>query len=75
MDIVAVRAASLGTTAGLGNPIVSTIEWIASAAMTLLALILPIVALVAVLLIVGLLARVILRPRNSNDLHASPDVG
>jgi len=71
---VAIRAASLGTTAGLGNPVVSTIEWTASAAMTLLALILPIVSLVAVLLIVGLLVRAIWLSRNPKDLHASPDV-
>ena len=72
---VAVRAASLGTTAGLGNPVVSTIEWVAAAAMTLLALILPIVSLVAVLLIVGLLVRAIWLSRNPKDLHASPDRG
>lgn len=41
---VAVRAASTLTTGGLGNFVVSTIEWVGSLLMSLVALVLPIVA-------------------------------
>lgn len=46
---LAMRATSSGTTGGVGNPVVSTGELIASIAMTLLALLAPIVCAVLVL--------------------------
>jgi hypothetical protein len=46
---LAMRATSSGTTGGLGNPVVSTGELIASIAMTILALLAPIVCAVLVI--------------------------
>lgn len=45
---VALRAGSSGTTGGLANPIVSTIEMIGSILVTILAIVLPILCLLAV---------------------------
>lgn len=59
---VAARAASLATTGGLGNPVVSTIEWIGALLVTVLAFIAPVLVLIGlVLLVVGLVRR--RRPR------------
>jgi hypothetical protein len=44
---VLTRGASAGTTGGLGNPIVSTIELFFSLLLSLLAILLPILALIA----------------------------
>ena len=46
---VALRAGSSGTTGGLANPLVSTIELVGSIAVTILALLLPFLCLVAVI--------------------------
>lgn len=50
---VALRAGSTATTGGLANPIISTLEWIAAALLTLCILLAPLlgIALVALLLI------------------------
>ncbi len=45
------RAASTGTTGGLGNFVVSTLEWMAALVLTVLAIVLPFVALLFVLVI------------------------
>lgn len=45
------RAASTGTTGGLGNFVVSTLEWMAAFALTVLAIVVPFVALLIVLAI------------------------
>ncbi len=45
---VMVRASSSGTTGGAGNPVVSTLEMIASVCITVLAIVLPLLALVLV---------------------------
>lgn len=50
---VATRAVSTATTGGLGNPIVSTIEAGACIVCTILAILLPIIALFLVILLVG----------------------
>lgn len=44
-----VRSASLVTTGGLGNPLVSTFEWFSASLTALLALLMPILTLLAVL--------------------------
>lgn len=56
----ALRAMSSGTTAGIANPVFSTIEWVSALVMTALAVLLP---LLAGLLVLGLLilAGVVLR--------------
>lgn len=46
---VALRAASTGTTGGLANPVLSTLEAAGSVAMTVLAILLPVLCLVIVL--------------------------
>lgn len=46
---VLLRAGSSGATGGLGNPLVSTGEWLGSVLMTLLAIVVPLLALVFVL--------------------------
>ncbi|MBM3903057.1 MAG: DUF4126 domain-containing protein [Verrucomicrobia bacterium] len=50
------RGLSLATTAGLANPIVSTLEWIAAALTSVLAILAPVLLLVVGLLAVGILA-------------------
>jgi len=50
---VATRAISTATTGGLGNPIVSTIEAGACIVCTILAILLPIIALILVIVLVG----------------------
>jgi hypothetical protein len=48
---VAIRAASLGTTGGLGNSVVSTLELAAGIAVTVLAIALPVICFAVVVLI------------------------
>lgn len=62
---VALRGGSTLSTAGLANGIVSTLEWIAAAAMAMLALFLPLVALIAVALFLGLLGRWLFRRKRT----------
>jgi len=50
---VGLRALSGGTTGGLGNPLVATLELLAATLLTALALLLPLLALGAVLLLLG----------------------
>ena len=58
-----VRGASAATTAGLGNPLVSTGELAASVVGTILSLVLPVVAIVLVVLLVLFIVRRLLRRR------------
>ena len=58
---VATRAVSGGTTGGLGNPIIATIENVASIVMSVLAVLVPIVALVLAIVLMAVLFRVIRR--------------
>lgn len=46
---VALRAGSSGATGGLANPIVSTLEMIGSVALTIIAILLPLICLIAVI--------------------------
>ena len=61
---VTVRAASLGTTGGLGNIVVSTGELVASVLITFLAIVVPVVC-ICVVLVLGYKAirRLVLRPQ------------
>ncbi len=54
-----VRAKSTAFTAGLGNPVVSTVEMVAAAIISLLALLAPLVALALVVLICWLTVRLV----------------
>jgi hypothetical protein len=54
---VVARAASTATTGGLGNPVVSTFEWIGALLLTLLALLLPVVVVLVLLVIAVRLLR------------------
>lgn len=55
---VVARAASTATTGGLGNPVVSTLEWMGALLVTVLAFLAPVlVALGLVLLVAGLVRR------------------
>src|SRR5690606_10228280 len=51
------RAASSGTTGGVGNPIISTVETVGSTIMSVFAIFLPILAAVLVLLILFFIVR------------------
>jgi hypothetical protein len=55
---VATRAVSGGTTGGFGNPIVATLELIASVVMSILAIVLPILALVVTIVLLIVVFRV-----------------
>jgi hypothetical protein len=60
---VALRAASLGTTGGLGNWVVSTLELALGAAGTRLAIVLPLICLVVVAVVCYKMARTVLTSR------------
>ena len=66
---VATRAVSTATTGGLGNPIVSTIEAGACILCTILAILLPIIALFLVVVLVGYSGRQV----NKRFFKNSPD--
>jgi hypothetical protein len=71
---VATRAVSTGTTGGLGNPVVATLELIASAVMSVLAIVVPILALIVTVVILVVLARVFrrfLRMRRATPVPAT----
>lgn len=53
---VLTRAASTGTTGGLGNFLVASLELISSVLMTFLAIVLPVVGVIAMLIICGIMA-------------------
>ena len=55
---VATRAISGGTTGGLGNPIVATFELIASLVMSILAILLPMLALVVTIVLLIIVFRI-----------------
>ncbi len=67
---VGTRALSTLTTGGLGNPVVSTVEGAASAGLSLIALVLPIVALLFVGVMVVLLAKTVGRLRGQKQFDA-----
>lgn len=52
-----IRLTSTATTAGVANPIVSTVEWIVSLALSVLSLAIPVVAAVIAVLLVVILIR------------------
>lgn len=63
MATVGVRALSTATTAGLANPIVSTAETAISTTLAILAIVVPVAALIAIVLVGYLLYRRITRAR------------
>ena len=72
---VATRAVSGGTTGGLGNPVVATFELIASAVMSILAIVLPILALIVTVVLILVLFRVtrrFLRARRQQTPATTP---
>lgn len=62
---VLTRAVSTGTTGGLGNFAVASLELVSSVTMTFLAIVLPVVGFVALLVVCGLMAWIILRKRST----------
>jgi hypothetical protein len=50
MSTVAVRALSTATTGGIGNPVVSTGEWISALLLSILALIMPVLVVIIVVI-------------------------
>lgn len=58
------RVLSTSTTAGAGNPVVSTLEAAGAVVLSLLAILLPLLALVAVIVLVSMLLRRILERRS-----------
>lgn len=50
MSTVAVRALSTATTGGIGNPVVSTGEWIGALLLSILALIMPVLVVIVVVI-------------------------
>lgn len=69
---VALRAASLGTTGGLGNWVISTLELALGVALTVLAIVLPVICLVAVALVCYKMTRGILMSRLLRRRQAAP---
>lgn len=61
LGTVSLRGLSTGTTGGLANPLVATLEAVASLVLTLLAFLLPVVALLLTLALLGGLAWLLLR--------------
>ena len=80
---VVTRALSTATTAGAGNPIVSTIEAVCAVVVSVLAVVVPILAVILVLIVLAVLLRWILRRRRQREnagplgdqLPASPPAG
>ena len=66
------RGTSTLTTGGLGNPVIATLEIIGAIVMSLLAIIMPYLALVAALIFIFTTWRIILRIRR-NKLKTKPD--
>lgn len=58
---VATRAVSGGTTGGLGNPVVATVELFASLVLSILAILVPILALVVTIVLLFFVLRVVRR--------------
>lgn len=68
---VATRLASTGLTAGLANPLVSTMELLSALVLSLLALLVPVLAAVAVVLVLAICGRQVLKwRRRSRPLDA-----
>ncbi len=61
LGVAGLRLGSTAVTGGLGNPVVSTLEWVLSAIMSVLALLLPLLAAVLAVVLVAILARFALR--------------
>jgi hypothetical protein len=59
--LAGLRLGSTATTGGTGNPLVSTVEWIASVAMSILSIFLPVLAAILAVVISVLLLRFALR--------------
>lgn len=68
---VALRAVSTATTGGLGNPVVSTAEAGACIICTILAVLLPIIALILVIFGIGYTGRWLLKRRQAKKNHPS----
>lgn len=64
---VAARAASTSMTAGLGNPVVSTLEWLGALIATVLALLAPAVIVIILLLVIAGVARRSRRPARPTE--------
>ncbi|HEX7005193.1 MAG TPA: DUF4126 domain-containing protein [Trueperaceae bacterium] len=62
------RATSTGTTAGLGNPIVATGEWVSAVLLTVLSFIAPVLAGVAVLALIVFGVRLLSRRRKGRGV-------
>ena len=73
---VATRAVSTATTGGLGNPIVSTVEAGACFFCTIIAILLPILALFLVIALVGYSGNLLKKKisRDNNQPHNSPEI-
>lgn len=67
------RATSTGTTAGIGNPVVATGELIGAVALSLLSLIAPVVAGVAVVALIIFGLRLLNRRRRSREVRQADD--
>ncbi len=69
---VTTRALSGATTGGLGNPVVSTIEWIGSLLLALLALVVPILAALIVIVVLAWTVRAVIRWRRARRTLPAP---
>lgn len=71
---VALRATSTATTGGIANPLVATGEWLGSVVMTILALVVPVLAILLFLLGLFFLARLVNRvARRRQNVERLPD--
>lgn len=62
---VLARAASTAATGGVGNPLVSTLEWIGALIVTVLALVAPVIVVIGLALLVAGLVRRAARPKTA----------
>ena len=69
---VAVRGASTAATGGIGNPLISFVEMIASAILPFLAVVAPILAVILLAVVVFFLIRGYVRRRSRNAIAHQP---
>ena len=69
MVTVSTRAVSSATTGGMANPVVSTFEWVGALLTSLLAIMLPILAVVVFVLVLSLLVTWYLRHRRQRPAN------
>lgn len=66
LSTVAARGVSTATTGGIANPVVSTVEWLSAAVLSVLAMVLPVIVAVVVIVFIILAIRWIRKKKQEN---------